>query len=95
MGDPSEYENMTLSLREGMQKDRDEVIALLVENQYDRNDIDFSRGTFRVHGDVLEIFPVGAAVQGDPAGVLRRRDRPHQRDSTRSRAWCRPTLRTF
>ena len=42
-----------------MQKDRDEVIALLVENQYDRNDIDFSRGTFRVHGDVLEIFPVG------------------------------------
>ena len=59
MGDPSEYENMTLSLREGMQKDRDEVIALLVENQYDRNDIDFSRGTFRVHGDVLEIFPVG------------------------------------
>ena len=59
MGDPSEYENMTLSLREGMQKDRDEVIALLVENQYDRNDIDFSRGTFRVHGDVLEVFPVG------------------------------------
>ena len=59
MGDPSEYENMTLSLREGMQKDRDEVIALLVENQYDRNDIDFSRGTFRVRGDVLEVFPVG------------------------------------
>ena len=59
MGDPSEYENMTLSLREGMEKDRDEVIALLVENQYDRNDIDFSRGTFRVRGDVLEIFPVG------------------------------------
>ena len=59
MGDPSEYENMTLSLREGMQKDRDEVISLLVENQYDRNDIDFSRGTFRVRGDVLEVFPVG------------------------------------
>ena len=59
MGDPSEYENMTLSLREGMEKDRDEVIALLVENQYDRNDIDFSRGTFRVRGDVVEIFPVG------------------------------------
>lgn len=59
MGDPSEYENMTLSLREGMQKDRDEVIGLLVENQYDRNDIDFSRGTFRVRGDVVEIFPVG------------------------------------
>ena len=59
MGDPSEYENMTLSLREGMQKDRDEVIALLVENQYDRNDIDFSRGTFRVRGDVVEVFPVG------------------------------------
>ena len=59
IGDPSEYENMTLSLREGMQKDRDEVIALLVENQYDRNDIDFSRGTFRVRGDVLEVFPVG------------------------------------
>ena len=59
MGDPSEYENMTLSLREGMEKDRDEVIRLLVENQYDRNDIDFSRGTFRVRGDVLEVFPVG------------------------------------
>ena len=59
MGDPSEYENMTLSLREGMEKDRDEVIALLVENQYDRNDIDFSRGTFRVRGDVVEVFPVG------------------------------------
>ena len=59
MGDPSEYENMTLSLREGMEKDRDEVIRMLVENQYDRNDIDFSRGTFRVRGDVLEVFPVG------------------------------------
>ena len=57
---------MTLSLREGMQKDRDEVIALLVENQYDRNDIDFSRGTFRVRGDVLEIFPVGHAVASAP-----------------------------
>ena len=79
MGDPSEYENMTLSLREGMQKDRDEVIALLVENQYDRNDIDFSpRHLPRARGRVGGL-PRRPAVQGAAPGVLRRRNRPHQR----------------
>ena len=69
----------------GMQKDRDEVIAQLVEIQYERNDIDFARGTFRVRGDVVEIFPAGAADKAIRHGVLRRRDRPHQRDRHRHR----------
>ena len=58
LGSPIDYQNMTVSLRPGMMKDRDEVIKKLVEIQYDRNDMDFKRGTFRVRGDVLEIFPV-------------------------------------
>ena len=58
LGSPIDYQNMTLSLRPGMMKDRDEVIKKLVEIQYARNDMDFKRGTFRVRGDVLEIFPV-------------------------------------
>ena len=55
---PIDYQNMTVSLRPAMMKDRDEVIKKLVEIQYARNDMDFKRGTFRVRGDVLEIFPV-------------------------------------
>ncbi len=58
LGSPIDYQNMTVSLRPGMLKDRDEVIKKLVEIQYARNDMDFKRGTFRVRGDVLEIFPV-------------------------------------
>lgn len=58
LGSPIDYQNMTVSLRPGMMKDRDEVIKKLVEIQYVRNDMDFKRGTFRVRGDVLEIFPV-------------------------------------
>ncbi len=58
IGDPEEYERMCVSLRPGMKKDRDEVIKELIEIQYDRNDMDFQRGTFRVHGDVIEILPV-------------------------------------
>ena len=58
LGSPIDYQNMTVSLRPGMMKDRDEVIKKLVEIQYARNDIDFKRGTFRVRVDVLEIFPV-------------------------------------
>lgn len=57
LGDPEDYTDLMLSLRPGMQKDRDDVIRKLVEIQYDRNEIDFKRGTFRVRGDVLEIFP--------------------------------------
>lgn len=57
LGEPSEYHRMAISLRPGMSVSRDEVIARLVENQYKRNDIDFVRGTFRVRGDTLDIFP--------------------------------------
>ena len=61
LGSPIDYHNMVISLRPGMERDRDDVIRKLIEIQYDRNDIDFKRGTFRVHGDVLEIFPAYSA----------------------------------
>lgn len=57
LGSPVDYQNMVLSLRPGMNKDRDETIHKLIEIQYTRNDMDFKRGTFRVRGDVLEVFP--------------------------------------
>lgn len=57
LGDPKDYKELMLSIRPGMQKDRDDVIKRLIEIQYERNDINFTRGTFRVRGDILEIFP--------------------------------------
>ena len=57
LGSPKDFQDMMISLRPGMIKDRDEVIRQLVDIQYTRNDMDFHRGTFRVHGDTLEIFP--------------------------------------
>ena len=63
LGDPEEYYGMMLSLRPGMEKDRDEVLRALVDMQYDRNDMNFERGTFRVRGDVVEVFPIGSAEQ--------------------------------
>ena len=57
LGSPVDYKNMVISLRPGMEKDRDEVVRKLIDIQYERNDMDFHRGTFRVRGDVLEIFP--------------------------------------
>ena len=57
LGSPVDYQNMMVSLRPGQEKDRDEVIKKLISIQYTRNDMDFHRGTFRVRGDVLEIFP--------------------------------------
>lgn len=57
LGSPIDYKEMVISLRPGMIKDRDEMIHKLIEIQYDRNDMDFRRGTFRVRGDVVEIFP--------------------------------------
>ncbi len=57
LGEPENFEKMMVSLRPGMEKDRDEVIRSLIDIQYNRNDMDFQRGTFRVRGDVLEIFP--------------------------------------
>ena len=64
LGSPIDYKNMVISLRPGMEKDRDEVIHKLIDIQYTRNDMDFKRGSFRVRGDVLEIFP---AYSGDTA----------------------------
>lgn len=57
LGSPIDYQEMVISLRPGMIKDRDEVVHKLIDIQYDRNDMDFRRGTFRVRGDVVEIFP--------------------------------------
>lgn len=57
IGSPDDYMNMMVSLRPGMEIDRDDVIKGLIDMQYTRNEMDFKRGTFRVHGDVLEIFP--------------------------------------
>ncbi len=61
LGDPIDYENLVISLRPGMVKDRDEIIKKLVEIQYVRNDINFVRGTFRVRGDCLDIFPASSS----------------------------------
>ncbi len=60
LGDPIDYAQMVVSLRPGMQRDRDEVIRALVDIQYTRNDVNFTRGKFRVRGDILEIFPAGS-----------------------------------
>lgn len=64
LGNPEEYKNLTLSLRQGMIKDRDEVLKKLIEIQYERNEINFVRGTFRVKGDVLDIFPASSTNKG-------------------------------
>lgn len=61
LGDPEEYYGMMLSLRPGMEKDRDEVLRSLIQMQYDRNDMNFERGSFRVRGDVVEVFPIGSS----------------------------------
>ena len=59
MGDPSEYEGQMISLRPGMAIDRNKLLRMLIDIQYERNDIEFDRGTFRVRGDVVEIIPAG------------------------------------
>ncbi len=61
LGEPENFEKMMVSLRPGMEKDRDEVLRQLIDIQYERNEMDFKRGTFRVHGDVLEIIPANEA----------------------------------
>lgn len=61
LGDPAEYQKLMVSLRPGMNKDRDQVLRQLIDIQYERNDINFVRGTFRVRGDVLEIFPASSS----------------------------------
>ena len=67
LGSPIDYKEMVVSLRPGMEKDRDDVIRKLIDIQYDRNDMDFKRGTFRVRGDVLEIYP--AAAEGEAVRI--------------------------
>lgn len=64
LGNPDEYKKLTISLRVGMAKERDEIIKKLIEIQYERNDIDFSRGTFRVRGDSLDIIPASSSTKG-------------------------------
>jgi len=64
LGNPEDYRKLTVSLREGMIKDRNSVISQLVDIQYERNDINFVRGTFRVRGDVLDIFPASSTNKG-------------------------------
>lgn len=64
LGDPEEYEYLMVSLRPMMKKDRDEVIRELIEIQYERNDMNFTRGNFRVRGDILEIIPANTDVRG-------------------------------
>ncbi len=64
LGNPEEYEKLTISLRVGMEKDREEIIKKLIEIQYERNDIDFKRGTFRVRGDNLDIVPASSSTKG-------------------------------
>ena len=61
LGDPIDYKNLVLSLRPGMTKGRDEILEKLVDIQYMRNDINFTRGTFRVRGDIIEIFPISSS----------------------------------
>ncbi len=60
LGSPEEYRSMVLSLRKGQTRDRDDILRKLIEIQYDRNDVAFTRGTFRVRGDVIEVFPASA-----------------------------------
>ena len=67
LGSPIDYKEMVVSLRPGMEKDRDDVVRKLIDIQYERNDMDFKRGTFRVHGDVVEIYP--AAAEGEAVRV--------------------------
>ncbi|MGN0364156.1 MAG: excinuclease ABC subunit UvrB [Bilifractor sp.] len=81
LGSPKDYERMIIGLRPGMQIDRDEVIRRLIDIQYERNEIDFHRGTFRVHGDVLDIVPAdesdfGIRIEffGDEIDTIRRFD---------------------
>lgn len=64
LGNPDEYKKLTISLRPGMTKDRDEIIKKLIEIQYERNDIDFARGSFRVRGDSLDIIPSYSSSKG-------------------------------
>jgi len=62
IGDPGDYENMSITIKKGERRVRDKLLRQLTDIQYQRNDIDFHRSTFRVHGDVVDIFPAGEEV---------------------------------
>ena len=64
LGNPEEYRDLSISLRPGMNRDRDDIVRKLIEIQYERNDIDFSRGTFRVRGDILDEVPASETARG-------------------------------
>lgn len=85
IGDPIDYRNMVISLRPGMVKPRDELLAKLVEIQYERNDVNFVRNKFRVRGDCVEIFPAGSSGRAVRVEFFWRRDRPHFRDRSADR----------
>ena len=72
LGSPQEFQDMMISLRPGMNKDRDEVIRELIDIQYTSNEMDFHRSTFRVRGDTLEIYPANYSDTADPCGIFRR-----------------------
>ena len=72
LGDPIDYRNMVISLRPGMEKSRDELVKKLVELQYERNDVSFTRNKFRVRGDVVEIFPAASNDSIIPCRIFRR-----------------------
>ncbi len=75
LGSPEAYHGMLLYLERGMEISREEILSKLVEIQYERNDIDFHRGTFRVRGDVIEVFPAHEENRADPDRTLWRRGR--------------------
>ena len=80
LGSPEAYHNMLILLEEGMEMSREEMLRRLIEIQYQRKEYDFHRGTFRVRGDVVEIYPGLRGSEGPPRGIFRRRGRLHQRD---------------
>ena len=95
LGSPIDYQGMTLSLRPGMNKDRDDVLKKLIEIQYDRNDMDFKRGTFRVHGDVVDVFPVGnedtayrIEFFGDEVDSIKEFEVPYRQSAWKNGAYC-------
>ena len=85
LGSPIDYKNMVISLRPGMEKDRDEVIHKLIDIQYTRNEMDFKRGSFRVRGDVLEVFPAYSGSEAYTVAALVRNPRDGG-NSSRSRS---------
>ena len=88
IGSAESYHGLLIEIVKGEELRRDELLRRLVDIQYERNDVDFHRGTFRVRGDVVEIFPAYEESTGDPHRVLRRRGRGDQRGRSAARQAC-------